>query len=265
MKESNPFGLPKSHNDNWKPMRFPVKKGRGMLLFDAHIPYHDVRAVTMALQWGKENGYTDYLFLGGDMIDCYMLSKFEKDPRKRHFRNELDDFSKFLDVLQKEYPNAIIIWKHGNHEDRLERYLKAKAPELFHLKDFIWDEYLGLSKRGVILVEADVPLFVGKLNLIHGHELKGASSQVNPARGAYLKAVECILEGHYHRTSMHAQNSFSRRLDTAWSVGCLCCLWPEYARINNWNYGFAGMEVNGNDFEIENMRIIEANSKWLIR
>ena len=31
----------------------------------------------------------------------------------------------------------------------------------------------------------------------------------------------------------------------------------EYARINKWNHGFAGLEFDGNDFEIENKRIVK--------
>jgi predicted phosphodiesterase len=257
MLKNNPFGLPASDMDNWKPLRFPIQEGRVLGLWDGHIPYHDQRAITIALQWGIDNGYTDGVFLGGDWMDCYQLSRFDRDPTKKKFIDELEDFKRFLDAIGRAYPNADIIWKHGNHESHLERYFKVKAPELFGLDKFIWNKFLDLEQRGVTIVEHDVPLYVGKLNIIHGHELRGSNSQVNPARGAYLKAVECVIEGHWHRTSMHAETSFSRRLDTCWSVGCLCSLYPEYSRINKWNHGFAGMEIHGKDFDIENKRIVQ--------
>lgn len=252
----NPYGLPASDMDNWKPQRFPLKNGRILALGDAHIPYHDQKALTIAIQWGIDNGYTDAIFLAGDMLDCYQLSRFDRDPTKKKFMGELEDFKRFLDAIGKAFPNALIIWKHGNHEYHLERYFMAKAPELFGLQEFIWNKFLDLDQRGVTIIEHDIPLYIGKLNIIHGHELPN-SSPVNPARGAYLAARECIILWHHHRTSSHAEGTFSRRLDTAWSVGCTCSLWPEYSRLNKWNHGFAGIEIRGKDFDIENKRIVQ--------
>jgi predicted phosphodiesterase len=254
---ANPFGLPESDNNDWSPIKFPIKKGRGILLYDLHLPYHDVGAITVSLQWSLKNKFSDFIVFAGDLLDCYQLSKFENNPGKRDFASELDILKKFFIAIRKKYTHATIIWKHGNHESRFERYLKRKAPELFGLKDFVWRKYLDLDNLGIDLIKADIPMYVGKLNIIHGHEMPGSYSVVNPARGAYLKAMECIIEGHYHRTSLHAEKSFSGRLDTAWSVGCLCNLNPEYARINKWNHGFAAMEVDGKDFTIRNWRIIE--------
>lgn len=256
-KRQNPFGLPESQADDWKPIKFPITKGRGVILPDLHIPYHDNDAITLALKWAKKEKYTDFVLLLGDIQDHYSLSRFQKDPRKRRYKEETEDVNKFLDVLEKQFPKAQIIYKLGNHEWRLHRYLQAKAPEIFDLTDFIWKMQLRIKERGIIPVDHDVYMRVGKLSIMHGHELNGASATVNPARGAYLKAHECVLMGHYHRSSTHSETSLNRRLDTAWSLGCLCCLWPEYARINRWNHGFAGLEVNGDDFEIENKRIVK--------
>jgi UDP-2,3-diacylglucosamine pyrophosphatase LpxH len=259
MLRTNPFGLPNSLMDHWRPVRLPVQAGKGLGIFDSHIPYHDRKALEVCIRWALDNGHTDFVLLGGDIIDCYQLSWFDRDPTKAKFLDELEILGKFFDALRRAFPNAKIFWRHGNHEYWLTRMFKRKAPELFGLETFIWNDYLKLEDRGITMFNHDVPLTVGKLNIIHGHELMQVSNAVNPARGAYLKAVECIVEGHWHRTSQHAEMSFSRRLDTAWSVGCTCCLWPEYARINKWNHGFMGLEVNGNDFTIRNERIVQGD------
>ncbi len=256
-QKKNPYGLPESHSDNWKPMRFPVKNGRGLIIADLHIPYHDIGATTIAMKWGIDNRYTDFVLIDGDLQDCLELSRFQKDPKQRTFKQELNDVNVFLDSLQKHFPKAQIIYKQGNHDIRLNRYLRSKAVELFDMENWIWETALKIKERGIITVEHDVPLYVGKLNIIHGHEIAGASTAVNPARGAYLKAMECILVAHWHRSSMHPETSFSRRLDTAWSAGCLCCLWPEWSRLNKWNHGCAGLTIDGNDFEVDNKRIFQ--------
>lgn len=256
-KRKNPFGLPDSQADDWKPIDFPIKKGRGLVIADMHIPYQDNDALTLAMQWAKREGYVDFVLILGDFQDCYALSRFEKDPRKRRYKQEIEDVNTFFDVLEKQFPKGKKIIKCGNHEYRLLRYLQAKAPEIFDLDEIDWKNLLGIEKRGFIPVEHDVYMKVGKLNIMHGHELGGASATVNPARGVYLKTHECILAAHWHRTSTHAETSLNRRLDTAWSIGCTCCLWPEYSRVNKWNHGLAGLEVDGDDFEIENKRIVK--------
>jgi len=253
----NPFGLPEAVTDDWFPVNLPFAKGRGLVIADLHIPYHDVESITLSIQWAKKNGYTDFILLDGDINDHYTISRFEKDPRKRSFKQELDDTNKLFDALEKAFPKAHIVVKYGNHDHRLERFLRVRAPELLDMQDFIKDEYLKLKERGVISIPHDVPIKIGKLSILHGHELQNMSTVVNPARGAYLKALECVLLAHSHRTSQHAETSLSGRLDTSWSIGCLCQLHPEYARINKWNRGFAGLEFDEGDFQIDNKRIVK--------
>lgn len=255
----NPYGLPIPVKEDWSPVSLPFVSGRGLVMADTHIPYHDIEAITVAFDWAKNNGYIDFILLDGDLNDFYMLSYFEKDPRNRSFKNELDDTNVFLDSIEKAFPSAQIILKGGNHDYRWEAFLRRRAPELLDMKDFIWEEYLKLKQRGIFTVAHDVPIKVGKLNILHGHELQSLSTVVNPARGAYLKAIECVLIAHSHRTSQHAEMSMSGRLDTAWSIGCLCQLHPEYSRLTKWNLGVAGMEFDKDDFEIENKRILKGH------
>lgn len=260
-KKYNPYGLPDEVTNDWTPVSIPFHKGRGLVVGDLHIPYHSVEAVTVAMTWAQENEYTDFVLFDGDINDHYSLSRFEKDPRNRSFKQELDDTIKLFDSFQKAFPKAQLIIKYGNHDNRLEKYLRTKAPELLDMEDFIKDEYLKIKQRGFITIPHDVPLTIGKLNILHGHEIQSISTAVNPARGAYLKSLECILLAHCHRTSQHAETSLSGRLDTSWSIGCLCQLHPEYARLNKWNQGMAGIEFDHDDFEIENKRIVKGTAR----
>jgi len=257
----NPYGLPESINDNWAPVSLPFSGGRGLVIADLHIPYHDIEAITLAIQWAKKNGYTDFVLLDGDINDHYTISRFQKDPRMRSFKQEQDDTNLLFDAIEKAFPKARIIVKYGNHDNRLETFLRARAPELLDMKEFIKDEYLKLKERGFITVPHDVPIKVGKLSILHGHEIQSLSTVVNPARGAYLKALECVLLAHCHRTSQHAETSLSGRLDTSWSIGCLCQLHPEYSRLNKWNLGFGCLEFEGDDFYIDNKRILKGSVK----
>jgi predicted phosphodiesterase len=264
-QRNNPFGLPDSVKDDWEPVTLPLKQGRGLIIADLHIPYHDNDSIEPTFNWALSHGYSDFVLIDGDLGDDYQLSRFERHPEKRKYKEEMESVGIFLDSVSNTFPAAQIILKWGNHDNRLDRYLRVKAPELFDLKTYIRDDYLKLKERGIIAIEHDIPIKVGKLTILHGHEIQNLSTVVNPARGAYMKAIECVLIAHSHRTSQHVETSLSGRLDTAWSIGCLCQLHPEYARLNKWNQGFAGLDFDGNDFQIENKRIVEIDNKRLVR
>jgi len=42
---------------------------------------------------------------------------------------------------------------------------------------------------------------------------------------------------------------------TTFASGCLCELQPAYMPHNQWNHGFAFVEVDGDDFHLRNLRI----------
>ena len=54
------------------------------ILSDIHIPFHDRDSLYLALTWVKNFG-PDCIVLNGDIIDCYQLSNFQKDPEERRF------------------------------------------------------------------------------------------------------------------------------------------------------------------------------------
>jgi hypothetical protein len=118
--------------------------------------------------------------------------------------------------------------------------------------------WLDLDKHGVELVEDQRPVMLGKLPVLHGHELpKGMAAPVNVARGAFLRTLSTVLVGHSHRTSNHAESDMWHREVATWSTGCLCDLRPDYARINRWNWGFAVATVHERGaFDVHNYRVM---------
>jgi predicted phosphodiesterase len=248
------LSVPEPVANDWAPFPLPIDSGFGVILSDLHMPYHDKNAVEIALRYALNHGATDFVILNGDIIDCYRLSRFEKDPTARSFAEELSILKDFVGELKRLW--KLVIYKLGNHENRLERYLRISAPELYGVPSLTWASFLGEDKN-VVVVRHDVPIYVGKLNIFHGHEFGGLSSPVNPARTIYLKARECALVGHWHRSSTHTEVSARGAVITTWSIGCLCSLHPEYARVNSWTHGFAFLEIsNKTNFRVNTFRIL---------
>lgn len=244
----------------WEPFEI-IGPQKALILSDVHIPFHDAEALSVALEHGESRKPT-LILLNGDIADHYSLSRWETDPRQRDFPGEIRMVKFFLAGLRKRFPKARIILKLGNHEERWERYLRLKAPELLGVPEFEWGEVFGLNTHGVELVKDKRPIRLGSLNVIHGHEyVFSISNPVNPARGMYLRAKNHVLGGHFHQSSAHSEKSLEQKVISAWSTGCLCDLHPSYRPLNPWNHGAAFVTVEKDGaFQVDNFRIIDGKA-----
>lgn len=263
-----PPSLPRSHAAVLTAPDFPkslaVEWGRHLLqgrtigvLSDIHIPYHDEAAVVSAVDHLALRGI-DTLLLNGDVVDFYQGSRFTRYPTKASIKRELELAKQFLHWLRGRFPDIEIIWKLGNHEERWYTYIAERAPEVFELVSNMWFDVVGAKEHGVTMIGEQARIYAGKLLILHGHELgRGTSTPVNPARTLALRALESGLIGHFHRTSENSMHTVSGNSIVTRSTGCLCALSPDYARINQWDHGFAVVTVeSGGDYSCELKKII---------
>lgn len=248
------FELPESIAEPHKD--FKVPQGRTAILSDIHIPYHDSTALRIALEY-IDDQEPDNIYLNGDISDFFSVSRWDKNPLERNLPRELQLNRQFLAHLRERYPNARIIYKIGNHEERWEKYMWAKAPEVCGVADFEMRALLEFSKWGIEEVKGKQKAKAGKyLTIIHGHELFGGSAPVNFARTLQTNLGVCAIAGHRHQTSEHAFKNADDKNVMCWSLGCLCDMRPEYAVLNKWNAGFAILDLHKNDFKVDNKRIV---------
>ena len=105
--------LPQGEKNDFSP--FVLKGKRIGILSDIHIPYHDLDSLHIALEEFKKVEI-DTLVLNGDIIDCYQLSRWEKDPNKRNHAYEMELLTIFFDDLTKMFPKVELVYKLGNHD-----------------------------------------------------------------------------------------------------------------------------------------------------
>lgn len=232
--------------------------GRCLIVSDLHIPYHDRPTIVAAWTEGRSRG-VDVLLLNGDILDCFAVSRWENDPRKRDFPGELAAVRSFLEAARACFPKARIVWKIGNHEERYESYMARKAPELLDVDDFQLESLARCKQHGIEVVGDRRRLRLGKLWVLHGHEYKGGmTNPVNPARGLFLRAKANALQGHFHQSSHHSEKDLAEGIVSCWSTGCCCDMHPSYMPLNKWNHGVAFVEVSaGGAFEVDNLRLID--------
>ena len=250
-----PEGL--RHFNKWEAVQIPGS-ARILDLPDVHVPYHDERALSLAIEHGVQYEAT-HVLLSGDFCDFFSVSRWEKDPRKRNLVRENEISLQVLQYIRAKFPDAEIIFKLGNHEERWDRYLWLKSPELYGMPQLKLENILKFDENRITMIGDMRPIQAGELFIVHGHEFRwGISNPVNPARGYYLRAKENVLGHHLHQTSSHSEKSLAEDVKSAWSTGCLCDLHPDYAPINKWNHGFATVTTEENGyFEVHNYKIIE--------
>jgi predicted phosphodiesterase len=249
----NPYKLPESDETKFEP--YVLKGHKRVAIFaDVHIPYHSIAALTAAIDYVRKEK-PDALILNGDALDFHGLSRFQKDPRKKKFSEELETWRKMFDAFSKAL-NCKIYYKIGNHEERYEHYLWMKAGELAGVEEFELTSLLQSRAKGIEVISDKQIIKAGGLNIIHGHEFGGSIfSPVNIARGLYLKGKVSAIQGHNHQVSEHTEPDMNGKIVTTWSLGCLCELHPAYLPINKWAHGFALVDIDGSDFMVRNKRI----------
>jgi predicted phosphodiesterase len=171
-----------------------VSKRLEKILFlpDSHVPYEDKAAFTLMLKAAKVFK-PDHCLILGDFIDCYSVSSHSRHPdRSLKLREEVDATINALEAVAAiGAKNNVFV--AGNHEDRLERYLKDKAPELFHFISI--PKILKLRELGFKYIPYKQSYRIGKLNVTH--------DTGNAGRFAHYKSLDTfqhnIIIGHTHR------------------------------------------------------------------
>ena len=249
------YKIPKSLTPKKRIVRIP--DGKTLLLSDIHLPYHDVEALECALDHGHD---ADNVILNGDTVDFYATSRWDTDPNHRDLAGELQAARQFLMHLRERFPVANIYFKIGNHEERWEKFLWRKAPELCGVPDFKMEKLLRFEDLDIQEIGGRQLTKAGGLWVLHGHEFFNTFDPVNFARTLQVKTGVCTIAGHKHKSSQHSVKSMDGDTIACWSVGCLCDLEPDYMPVNQWNLGFAEITHKGKKFDVNNYRIIDGEA-----
>lgn len=230
--------------------------GAWLVISDIHLPYHDKRAIELAVNEGRQRGIAG-IILNGDILDFYQISRFSRDPSRPRVKAEIEKGQQLLEWLRSQFRRARIVFKEGNHDERMKTYLADRAPELFDLDDMQLPNLLRAANYGVEWVGDRRTIQLGKLPIIHGHEYQG-SGGVMPARWLFIRAWSSALCGHFHQPSHFPVTSLDNREMSVWSTGCACFLHPYYRRRNPWRHGFAMVEIStGGGFQVTNREILK--------
>lgn len=233
-------------------------KNKFIVLSDIHFPYHDDKALKAVYKFLEQHP-VDTIILNGDILDFYDVSSFDKDPsRINSLQKEIDMATKFFKKLRNLAPKARIIFVKGNHEDRLERYLR-KHPELYSLNALKLPNLLNLDNY--VIEYSPKGFKLGSLKIIHGDIVRKFSAYT--ARGELEKHDSSGISSHTHRGGAYYYRTPERYL--AWFESfCLCDLNPEYINEPNWQLGFLYGYVEKDSFAVTPIPIVDGKIKCVL-
>lgn len=211
---------------------------KALLISDVHIPMHDKELLELVVfKFGKDLK-PDIIFLNGDIIDNYSVSRYPKNPRITHtFHEEVTCTKEFLTNLRKAFPRTRIVMVKGNHSHRFDSYLAERMPELYPFVTL--QDLLGLRELGIEWVGDDKKeswynyhgLYVG-----HYDACSGKSGQT--AMKLLEKYGVSVVQGHVHRVAQVAKRLMEKTIYGT-EMGCLADLKQvDYARHPDWQNGF---------------------------
>ena len=170
-----------------------MKLTKVVFIPDSHHPYVDKKAWALLLKTMKEF-CPDIMVVGGDFADFYCVSSHDKNPeRENQLESELEAVNKALDELDSIGAKRRI-FVAGNHEDRLDRYLKTRAPELYSIVRI--PELFKLKRRGWEYIPYKAHVKIGKLHITHDTGTAGATAHAK----ALADFQDNVVINHTHRT-----------------------------------------------------------------
>lgn len=227
-----------------------VKSEKNLVFSDIHFPYQDDNAIKTMISFAKDYNPNN-IYMNGDIVDFYNLSKFDKNPeRKETVADEIFMVRKFFKKMRDNFPKSNIYFLHGNHENRLQRYL-WENPELAKLAELDITNLFHFSDYGIKEIKASRDYWgmdggsikQGDIIIMHGDaKLNGASTSKYAgysAKNTMLGGLQSsVIIGHIHRLA-YVTHSTPQGVMVGIEGGCLCKI-PKNA---NWETGFVTFET----------------------
>ncbi len=247
-------------------LTLPLPQGREsteIIFNDVHVPEHDRKAWNLLLAV-IERVAPNIVTCLGDMLDCYTISRFEKDPMRKHrLSHEIAQAGRMLAEVQEAAPSyAQLIFHGGNHEDRLRKYVWGRCPDLACLPELSWPALLHLNKDRWTYIPYETPFKIGPLWHHHGDVIRQKAGYT--ARALMEKVGGNVILGHTHRLAHIHRTTWTDHAE-AWENGCLCNLQANYmSGTPDWQQGFCVVTYakGGQRFKVEQIHIFKGKC-WL--
>lgn len=230
------------------------KRYKVLVIPDVHFPFEHKKALDCVKQVAGEYGPDEIIQLG-DLIDCYKISRFIKDPaRGANVQEELDMAHVFLNEIKSKYCSAKkATFIEGNHEARISKYVHLNASGLSCLRSIGIASLLDLKAIGWDYIQDHEFYGINNVHFTHGEFANKFTSATHMERYGVS-----IIHGHTHKLQSHCTKFMDRQIE-GWEMGCLSSLnvSRDYVKCANWQHGFGTVDIYGEEYWIQGYHIRE--------
>lgn len=185
-----------------------------LILSDVQHPYHYPKLLKKFIKIARDI-QPDRILSIGDAIDLPTVSRWSKGTAEEYspiLQEHIAGFrAEVLVPLREAAPKAAITWLEGNHDLRIQDYLKKYGPALRSLEALSMQSLFGLRELDIEYVKG--PLHVATNTVaIHGHEPGAYAATPNAWDLKLLKryGTDNVVFGHTHQpfitTSAHGHS-----------------------------------------------------------
>lgn len=242
-----------------------------LVLSDLHGVFLDNKAWNIVLEIIRNNTF-DEIVLNGDILDFPFISKHDRKlfevPVLQNYSEVLEiEFTKkaILEPLREAAPNAKIVFRLGNHEERLTQGKYTVAAErlakLFkHYNSAELDEMLDLKSFGIEYDPSEVRDYFGLFEVVHGLSLAKTAPRNNI--NMYMGSG---TSGHSHRlNSTYIRN---KKSPYVWvESGCLRTIenveYLNTAMVADWMQGFVTVTFDNELFFTKTHPIVNGSCEF---
>jgi len=230
---------------------------------DIHAPFQDDRAISVTAQIIADFR-PDEVVCGGDSVDFYAVSSFDRDPeRVLKLQEELDIAFGCHETLTSAARSAQWYMLDANHEERWVRYLHSH-PEISSLRVLELYNLLRFNELGWKVGGAERRYCNGLLALIHGARYSKHAGWAIKAEMHDRFFDHHVLQLHNHKVGSYISHGPLRQM-SGYEVGCLCSLEPEWHPHPNWNQGIMLVEIIENVPSFNNLIFhADGNTVWSV-
>lgn len=183
-----------------------MKLNKHVIIPDLQIPHHDKKFAINLVRYIHDVNPSGVIFIG-DNVDCTAPAVWNKGTAEEFagtLQAEFDQFYGLGKLLRSGYSGLVGVHM-GNHEKRITRYLKDKAPALSSLRELRLEKLLKLEELGFTGLPDHYDIAPGWVTH-HGDYASLSDIAGRSASNYSSKIGKSVIMGHTHRAGIVAES-----------------------------------------------------------
>jgi hypothetical protein len=218
-----------------------------LIIPDLQIPHHDKKFASRLVDLAADLKPTGIVFIG-DNVDCTAPAVWNKGTAEEFagtLQNEFDIWADLAYRLRSVYGGWVGVHM-GNHEKRITKYLRDKAPALSSLESLRLENLMQLAEFSFEQLPDNYDIAPGWVTH-HGDYASLSDIAGRTASNYSAKLQKSVIIGHTHRAGIIAESyGYNGRWKTRYGVEVGHGMDPKKAGytngIANWQKAFGYLE-----------------------